>query len=524
MHSSMANRVAILRTRRSSTTTAVAALALCALMPVSTALADGPVSVWPVSPTPMSSGAASGPEVRFIRDISGVSPFPGCGFGNPAGEGSETSPILAINPGDPRNLIAYFIQSDMAGDVASVSHDGGRSWAEVVVAGQTLCNGGSAPGGGFPIFAFDPGVSFGGDGIAYVSTALQDIVFCDGSNPSCGSADFPDFDLVWRLQANSSSDGGDTWSNPVEIDMAGPYPHLALDAPAITGDPGRPRTAYLNWNHAIDFVVGGQSEEYFSKTIDGGATWSTPSKLPIPTGPNDFLIGGVVHVLPDRGLVSTYVRHPNNVFPPPATFELIRSRNAGDSWSAPIRIASAAPSILQDPDTLDILNKANDTPGQPTYAVGPFGEIYGTWSQIDSPTSSRILVVRSLNGGRTWSAPRAMKTSQSQVFEPTIAVSQSGAVGVTYLDFRNDRLGDAELTTDVWFSSSIDGGRTWAESHVYGPFDYRAVPTSGGNATSIGDTFGLVATGRYSFGAAFPAALEDPSNGVTDIFFARLGL
>jgi len=217
------------------------------------------------------------------------------------------------------------------------------------------------------------------------------------------------------------------------------------------------------------------------------------------------------------------VRHPNNVFPPPASFELIRSEDAGDTWSSPIHIADAAPSLLLDPDTLEILNKANDTPGQPTYAVGPEGELYGTWSQIDSATASRILIVKSKNGGRTWTAPRPVKISNSQAFKPTIAVSEGGTIGVTYFDFRNDVAGDQALTTDVWFSSSADGGRTWSETHVDGPFDYRPIPTSGANATKLGDTFGLVPTSGNGFGTVFPATLRDQTSGVTDIFFALIG-
>jgi len=421
-------------------------------------------------------------------------------------------------------MIAYYIQDDQSGTVASVSHDGGRTWAQVVIPGQTLCNGGSRQEPNtYPISALDQGVSFGKDGTAYISNMVADVILCDGSNPSCGSEDFPLFDIRWRLQANYSTDKGDTWSDPVDVDIAGVYPHLALDDPALTADPTRKGTAYLNWDRPMDFVVGGHSDEMFSKTTDGGATWSTPAMLPIPAGPDDFFIGGVIHVLPDGTLVSTYVRHPNNVFPPPATFELIRSGNAGRTWSTPIHIADAPASLLLDPDTLDILNRGNDTPGQPTYAVGPEGELYGTWGLIDSPTSSRILIVKSKNGGRTWSTPRALKVSNSQAFKPTIAVTEAGTIGVTYFDFRNDVPGDQELTTDVWFSSSTDGGMTWVETHVYGPFDYRAIPTSGGNAVSIGDTFGLVATDRNDFGAVFPATLSDQTNGVTDIFFALIG-
>src|SRR5262245_10241440 len=119
---------------------------------------------------------------KFIRDITGPthSPLVGCGL-TAAAEGSEFSPKLAVNPKHRGNMIAYYIQSDQASDVVATTHDGGKHWANVVVPGLTRCSGGSA------IAAFDPDVSFGGDGIAYLSTPVVDIKVCNGAAPTCGS-------------------------------------------------------------------------------------------------------------------------------------------------------------------------------------------------------------------------------------------------------------------------------------------------------------------------------------------------
>src|SRR5262245_7851595 len=238
------------RGRVSLTATAGTAVAAVAALFVSAAHAGDPVS----------RPAASTSVVRSVQGISGLDPFVGCGFGNPAGEGSETSPVLAVDPKDSRNMIAYYIQNDQDGDVASVTHDGGRTWTQVVIPGQTLCNGGSREEPNtYPLFAADQTASFGKDGTAYISNTVQDVILCDGSNPSCGSADFPLFDLRWRLQANYSTDRGNTWSDPVDVDVQGVYPHFALDDGTVTADPTRKGTAYLNWDRAMDFVVGGHS-------------------------------------------------------------------------------------------------------------------------------------------------------------------------------------------------------------------------------------------------------------------------
>jgi hypothetical protein len=96
-------------------------------------------------------------------------------------------------------------------------------------------------------------------------------------------------------------------------------------------------------------------------------------------------------------------------------------------------------------------------------------------------------------------------------------VATDGTVGVTYYDFRHDCPGDDELTTNVWFAHSHDGGRSWAETPVADePFDLNSAEGF------LGGYFGLAAV-PGGFAAAFvqarPAAPEPP----TDVFFARIG-
>jgi hypothetical protein len=73
-----------------------------------------------------------------------------------------------------------------------------------------------------------------------------------------------------------------------------------------------------------------------------------------------------------------------------------------------------------------------------------------------------------------------------------VQVAGDGTVAVLYYDFRNNTPAPG-LPTDVWLTQSIDGGATWAEQHVTGPFDMKLAPNARG--FFLGDYMGLEAIG-----------------------------
>ena len=111
-----------------------------------------------------------------------------------------------------------------------------------------------------------------------------------------------------------------------------------------------------------------------------------------------------------------------------------------------------------------------------------------------------------------------------QAFLPAAAVQRDGTIGVLYDDTRNDKRGDGQLTTDVWLSASHDGGKSWREGHVSGPFD--ALTASETSSTGVaghflGDYQGLVPLPN-AFGAVFAAARPVATAGPSDVLFARV--
>ena len=84
-----------------------------------------------------------------------------------------------------------------------------------------------------------------------------------------------------------------------------------------------------------------------------------------------------------------------------------------------------------------------------------------------------------------------------------MAVNDSGQVGVLFYDFRNDVLGDAPLSADVWLSV-FDAQLNFIEEHrlTTDSMDFRQSVITGGRGYFPGDYVGLDTAGD-DFVAAF---------------------
>jgi hypothetical protein len=129
-------------------------------------------------------------------------------------------------------------------------------------------------------------------------------------------------------------------------------------------------------------------------------------------------------------------------------------------------------------------------------AAGPGNTLVVAWQDARFSAGARdgIAFARSTDGGLTWSVPvRINRDPSVQAFGPTVAVLQNGTIGITYFDFRSNTTDSSTLFTDYWLVRSSDGGATWRESRVAGPFDFATAPNAEG--LFLGDYQGLVAVG-----------------------------
>src|SRR5262245_8732029 len=428
-----------------------------------------------------ASGAPPGQgpayKVKDVKAISGPSPFaagcPGALLDETHVAGAEIEPSITVNPADPRNIVATW-QQDLGfaarSDLIGTSRDGGKTWERVTLSGLTRCTGGPYDA------ASDPWVSAGGDGTVYFSGL-----------PAFLSSDEP----AVAILAGASRSGGRSWSPLATVVPTDPR----VDKAVITADPARSGHAYIVWadrDPLFDFPL--DDSFRFARTTDGGATWSAPATIDLAP-PNGLDQSGEVLVLPDGTLLTVFSREELDFSDLSVTGTLLatRSRDDGLSWSPPVAIASELLESFTDPETGGELS--NQDLVIHSAAVAPDGTAYVAWDHDTSPTTGAIEIARSTDGGFTWDDPRPLPGVTAFAFEPAIAVDRHGGVGVIWYDNRNDLPGDTPLTTDVWFAASRDGGGSWTQTHVAGPFDLRTAPSPSASRR-LGDGPGLAAPGR----------------------------
>ena len=155
---------------------------------------------------------------RSLVALSDPDPFVSCPGGLafvPAN--AQEEPNVAVNPVNPRNIVAAWIGGGAKGIVTAVTFDGGKRWQQVAIPGVNGCSGGTFSG------AVDPWLSFAPNGDAYlVSLGLF-----------AGTA----------IALNKSSDGGLHWTDPIILD-ANTDVRFLPDKPSVTADPTSARFAY----------------------------------------------------------------------------------------------------------------------------------------------------------------------------------------------------------------------------------------------------------------------------------------
>ena len=443
--------------------------------------------------------------------VSGASPFAACTVGS-AGPDSvvypntELEPLVAVNPVNDR-IIGVFQQDrwndgGARGLVAARSSDGGATWARNFAA-FSECSGGNADYDR----ATDPWVSFDGAGRAYQISLSVDAAA-----------------ILSAVLVSTSTDSGATWSAPATV-IRDENPVNFNDKESITGDWTRAGHAYATWLrtdhpgektsfsgliHSFAF----RGTPMFSRTTDGGQTWSDPIAM---TNQNIFAQGNQIAVLPDGTLVDVFAAlskgsgiqgGENQVF-----MGVMTSKDGGLHWSPPIKIANLDNPLLTDPDTpnptsLDQTVRAGDF--MPDIAVDhTSGAIYVVWADGLGTPNNNVVISRSTDGGKRWTTPVAIdQTPGPHAFNSTVEVTSDGTVAVLYYDFRSNTPAPG-LPTDVWLTHSHDGGATWFEQHVTGPFDMKQAPVARGYF--LGDYQGLAAIDDDLI-AFFSTTQGDPAN------------
>ncbi len=401
---------------------------------------------------PTASVAASKPSITNVqvnRTFSG--PFP---------TNKQNEPSLAQNPTNALNLIAG--SNDEIGEPACTdttpsscpfvngisvsgfyaSFDGGKTWP---------CRG-LIDLSSFGEYAFgDPGQAFDSSGNAYYGT----LAFPFPPNTE---------EAATGLQADffiaKSTDGGCTYTSAARV--SGASPAIFDDKDAITADanPNSPfrDNVYASWTK---FTTGGD-QILFSRSTDGGATFSNP--LPISPGYNNNVVGGRQGSAVKVGLDGTvYVVWLDSVNKQ-SVERLSISHDGGATFPAQnITVASVTDDFVSP---LPGSSFRQDSRTFPSLTIAPNGTLYVAWSNHINGHAV-VKVVSSTDGGMTWSAPVvAGNVSGRSAFFASVSADPANNVNVVFqaLDDvpKGTAPGSGVVHYDAYFTQSSNGGGTFS--------------------------------------------------------------
>jgi hypothetical protein len=470
------------------------------------------------------SGLLSAPALRAqlspvgpLTEISFPNPLAGCNDGAPplgnwtiedAGE-----PCVAVNPLNPKNVVALWMGGLLQNVITAASFDGGATWQQTALP-LTQCAGGPY------LLAGDVWVSFAANGDVYATAEAGDLLSVSAVS----------------IAVCKSADGGLHWSAPVFV--SGNF----VDHSSSTADPTDARFAYVVWDD--DSINGNRTASGFSRTTDGGLTWEPPRMLVEAPAQNTIQFSQIL-VLPNGTLVDIYMQE-NGLLPKKAvtqtSLQVMRSTDHGQTWSAPLTAVAMTPLYIQPSNLAQVIDpETGETvqdPANPSFAVDrSSGNLYAVWEdgRFSNFQYPDVAFSMSADGGGTWSTPiRVNQTPLNipplnrQAFLPNIAVAANGTIGVSYYDFRFNTP-DPGLPTDHWLVQCQPSAIHPATNPANWGSEVRLTPQSfnmeachawgGTNLFFVGDYEGLAGTSR-GFVATFGAVDQ---NNVTSVFAQRVG-
>jgi len=253
------------------------------------------------------------------------------------------------------------------------------------------------------------------------------------------------YDIFYK----TSSDGGSTWTDDTQLTT-----HTAIDdTPSIiqTND-GRIWVVFLSWRSSPN-----NPDIYYVTSSDGGATWSTATRLTTDSG---FDLNPSIVQLSDGTIFVAWQSDRIWVWDPESGAEIPQddifyktSSDGGSTWSADTRLTTntnddSNPSVTQITD----------------------GKIWVTFvSNRHDPRD--IYYTTSSDGGSTWSADTQLTTYSGDDWAPSIAQTGDGKIWVL---FHSERDGN----WDIYYKTTSNRGVNWTpDTRLTDHPDFDVVPS-----------------------------------------------
>jgi hypothetical protein len=377
----------------------------------------------------------------------------------------------------------------------SISVNGGANWTQLAPGSLpkfSRCAGAAQGSVGDYERATDPWVTFGPDGHAYqMSLSFNDTR--DQANAMLVS-ESTDGGMTWSTPQQLIRDASSHVLNDKNSMTADPFNkdlvYGVWDRLVFPND----RAGGVSFLTAAAF----RGPSYLARTTNGGTSWE-PARVIFDPGQNDQTIGNQISVTGTGDLVNamTVFRNDNALGRKGGTISVLRSTDKGANWSGEIPIDRLGAVGVTDPRDGAPVRTGDIIPSIATDERPGHNEVYVVWQDARWTGFQRdqIAFSKSADGGRTWTSPvRINAVSSTQAFTPAIEVDDNGNIAVTHYDFRNDTTAGTALETDAWVLRSSNGGATWSEERVTPTsFDMRQAPNARG--FFVGDYIGTAATG-----------------------------
>jgi hypothetical protein len=425
-----------------------------------------------------SSNTGVAPQLAFGNNVDAS---------HECGSQSETS--IAINPANPRNVIAGSNEIQRLPMRAMYSTDGGSTFT-----GVDLPLPPPRTNNGFD-FGSDPGVAFDSKGNAYYAYI---IVFFSTGGSINGT----------EMAVARSSDNGASWTATYFAPQTGNGQFN--DKPMITVDTGTAHhdRVYVAWDNATgnSSSVKNGNNVVLSSSDDGGRTFSAPVSV---SGNFTGKTGGIG--------ADPYVAANGNVH---VAWQDSAHLVIADAVSTDGGSTFSAPHVISLVGAFQFNVAAQASRGALVYpACGAYGSALYCSYLNGSDVASTVYVAKSTDGGSTWSS-KAMPGAGDQ-FNQWLAVDPSnGSINVAYYDTGTHGATPTRFT----LARSTNGGKTYTATPIANaPTDESCCAPSVNLGNQYGDYEGIAA-----FGGVVRPVWTDRRQAVIDldlreeVFTARL--
>jgi hypothetical protein len=310
-------------------------------------------------------------------------------------------------------------------------------------------------------------------------------VTCSDANTFYYSEIFDTYDVngnfIAAIGINKSTDGGQTWADPVVAIGKNGFLHL-LDKPWSTIDPTRGRI-YVSYTDFDSSPTNGCGTNYpgrtaieFVKSDDGGVTWSKP-EVAVQACGAAAVQGSQMAVDSHGTLYISWVNLGSNFPFGPRQIQVasFKSKGLGATVTAEANVQPGGDSYYLQGEFRDFLdmNMTVDRSG-----TASDGTVYIVWADGRDKIVPDVLGIQgayayddvllrsSTDGGQTWGfAPikvnsdiQARTGSGHDHFQAAAAVDKTGKVAVCWYDRRDD---SEDFAITRYCGESTNGGFSW---------------------------------------------------------------